>query len=92
LAGLARFGNVVLKRGVTESLDLYQWHRNILQGQNDRRDGSIVLLDDERKPVARWNFKNAFPCKYQGSSLNAKGNEVAIETLELACEYLERES
>jgi phage tail-like protein len=92
LAGLAKFGNVVLKRGVTESLDLYQWHRNILQGQNDRRDGSIVLLDDERKPVARWNFKNAFPCKYQGPSLNAKGNEVAIETLELACEYLERES
>ena len=92
LAGRAKFGNVVLKRGVTESLDLYQWHRNILQGQNDRRDGSIVLLDDERKPVARWNFKNAFPCKYQGPSMNAKGNEVAIETLELACEYLERES
>lgn len=92
LVGLSKFGNLVLKRGVTESLELYQWHLAILQGQNDRRDGSIILLDDERKPVARWNFKNAFPCKYHGPRLNAKGNEVAIETLELACEYLERES
>jgi phage tail-like protein len=43
------------------------------------------------KPVTRWNFKNAWPCKYEGPKLNAKGNEVAIETLELACEWIERE-
>ena len=91
LTGLRKFTNIMLKRGVTDSLELYNWHRAILQGQNDRRDGSIILLDDERKPVARWNFKNAFPCKYTGPTLNAKGNEVAIETFELCCEYMERE-
>ena len=91
LPGLRKFSNITLKRGVTDSLELYNWFKAIVQGQNDRRDGSVILLDDESKPVARWNFKNAWPCKYLGPRLNAKGNEVAIETLELACEGIERE-
>ena len=91
LPGLIKFANITLKRGVTDSLELYNWFKAIMQGQNDRRDGSIVLHDDEMKPVTRWKFKNAWPCKYQGPKLIAKGNEVAIETLELACEWIERE-
>lgn len=91
LPGLKKFTNITLKRGITDSLELYNWFKAIMQGQNDRRDGSVVLLDDEGKAVARWNFKNAWPCKYQGPRLHAKGNEVAIETLELACEWIERE-
>ena len=91
LPGLVKFGNITLKRGITDSLELYNWFKAVMQGQNIRRDGSIVLLDDEMKAVTRWNFRNAWPCKYQGPKLNAKGNEVAIETLELACEGIERE-
>ncbi len=91
LTGLIKFSNITLKRGVTDSLELSNWFKAIMQGKNDRRDGSIILLDEEGTPVTRWNFKNAFPCKYQGPHLNAKGNDVAIETLELACEYIERE-
>ena len=91
LPGLKKFTNITLKRGITDSLELYNWFKAIMQGQNDRRDGSVVLLDDEGKAVARWNFKSAWPCKYQGPTLHAKGNEVAIETLELACEWIERE-
>lgn len=91
LPGLAKFGNITLKRGVTDSLELYQWHRKIVQGVMDRRDGVIILLDDAKKPVTRWKFSNAFPFKYEGPTLNAKGNDVAIETLVLCCEGLERE-
>ena len=91
LPGLKKFTNITLKRGITDSLEIYNWFKAIMNGQNDRRDGSVILLDEESKPVARWNFKNAWPCKYQGPRLNAKGNEVAIETLELACEWIERE-
>ncbi len=91
LPGLAKFGNITLKRGVTDSLELYQWHKKILQGVMDRRDGVITLLDDAKKPVTRWKFSNAFPFKYEGPTLSAKGNEVAIETLVLCCEGLERE-
>ena len=91
LPGLKKFGNVTLKRGVTDSLELYEWHRNLLRGQIDRRDGVVILLDNAKKPGTRWKFFNAFPLKYEGPGLNATSNEVAIETLVLCIEGLERE-
>lgn len=90
LPGLAKFGDITLKRGVINSHELQDWHRNILNGQPDRRNGSVVLLDEERTPVARWNFKNAFPRKWDGPVFKATGNDVAIESLTLSCEGLER--
>jgi phage tail-like protein len=91
LPGLIKYANITLKRGVTQSLELHNWFRAIVNGQNDRRDGSIKLLDDAKVEVTRWNFSNAFPIRYEGPRLNAKGNDVAIETLVLCCEGLERE-
>ena len=90
LPGLKRFGNITLKRGVTNSLDLYQWHHSLLDGLNDRRNGSIIILDDARTAVARWIFRDGLPQKYEGPRLNAKSAEVAIETLVICCESLER--
>ena len=92
LPGLAKYGNITLKRGVTQSAELQNWHQNILNGVSDRRNGSIILLDDTRAEVVRWNFSNGFPSKWEGPQLNAKGNEVAIETLEIACERIERDT
>jgi phage tail-like protein len=92
LPGLAKYGNIILKRGVTQSAELQNWHQNILNGVADRRNGSIILLDDTRTAVVRWNFSNGFPSKWEGPQLNAKGNEVAIETLEISCERIERDT
>ena len=92
LPGLHKVGDITLKRGVTKSKELYDWHKNIVNGVSDRRDGSIVLLDDDGSEVVRWNFAGGFPRKYEGPTFNAKGNEVAIETLEICCERIERES
>lgn len=91
LPGLTRFGNVTLKRGMTDSRDLYNWHRALLQGTLNRRTVVIVLLDDERKDVARWRLIDAFPQKYEGPRLNAKTSEVAIESLVLCSEFIELE-
>ena len=91
LPGLAKFGNITLKRGVTNSMDLYNWHRDVLNGQTNRKDGVVILLDDTRAPVARWVFREAFPQKYEGPRLNARSSEGAIETLVICCESLERE-
>lgn len=91
LPGLTKFGNVTLKRGIVGDLDLFQWIRAVSQGQPDRRDVSVVLLDEQRNPVLRWKLRNAFPVKYEGATLNAKSSEVAIEALELACEGVEIE-
>ena len=92
IPGLRKFGNIVLKRGVTKSSELQDWHKNILNGVPDRRDGFIILLDEDMTPAVRWKFFNAFPRKWEGPDLKADGNEVAIESLELCCEGIERDS
>jgi phage tail-like protein len=91
LPGLTKFGNITLRRGVTQDPELWNWRKSIVEGTPDRRNGSIILLDDQRNPVVRWNFRNGWPCKWEGPALNAKANEVAIETLEIAHEGLERD-
>jgi phage tail-like protein len=90
LPGLTKYDNIVLKRGLTDSRDLHDWYRDVIRGKVDRRDGSIVVLDLDGREKVRWNFFNAWPAKWDGPDLSAKGNEVAIETLELAHEGIER--
>jgi phage tail-like protein len=92
LPGLRKVGNITLKRGVTQSTELYDWHKNIVNGVSDRRNGTIILMDDDGSDVVRWRFSDGFARKYEGPSFNAKGNEVAIETLEICCERIERDS
>jgi phage tail-like protein len=91
LPGRAKVGDITLKRGITTSKELHDWVESIRNGVANRKNGAIVLLDDERKPVVRWKFVNAFPRKWEGPNLDAKGADVAIETLTLCCEGLERE-
>jgi phage tail-like protein len=90
LPGLTKFADIVLRRGVSKDRELWDWRQSIVDGNLDRRNGSIVVLDDQRNEVVRWNFMSGWPCKWQGPALNAKTNEVAIETLEIAHEGLER--
>jgi phage tail-like protein len=88
--GLTKYSNIVLKWGITDDRELYDWHRRIVQGVMDRRSGSIVLLDRSGVEVVRWNFVNAWPSKWDGPDFNAEGTDAAIETLELAHEGIER--
>jgi phage tail-like protein len=92
LPGRVRYGNIILKRGVSGDLALWEWFRAIASGDFQPRNVSIVLLDAERQPVIRWNARDAWPTKYDASDLNAKGNEVVIELLELAVESIEVEA
>ena len=89
LPGMTKYSNIVLKWGLTDSHDLYDWHKQTVQGQIERKNGSIVLLNRGGEEVKRWNFMRAWPTKWDGPDLNAEGNDVAIETLELAHEGLE---
>ena len=88
-SGLCKYSNVVLKRGMTEDRQLWTWYRNLVNGQSDRRAGAVVLLDEERNDVARWTFSEGWPCKWEGPTLNATANEIAIETLEICVEKVE---
>ena len=89
LPGLRKYPNIVLKRGYTSAKELWEWRKNVIIGKTDRRSGSITLLDEGRKPALEWKFTAGWPCKWEGPTLNAKNNEVAIETLEICHEGLE---
>ena len=91
LPGRAKYPNITLKWGVTESRELYDWHRAVLQGQIQRKNGVIILLDDSGAQAVRWVFSEAWPSKWEGPDLCAKGNDVAIETLVISCERIELE-
>jgi phage tail-like protein len=90
LPGLTKYGNVTLKRGITASMDLYNWHKDIIAGTIRRETVAIVVIDEAGADMARFNITEAWPTKYDPMDLNAKGNDVAIETLELVNEGVER--
>jgi phage tail-like protein len=90
LPGMTKYANVVLKWGTTDSADLYTWHREAVKGNVQRKSGSIVLLDRAGAEKLRWNFVQAWPSKWTGPAFNAETADVAIETLELAHEGIER--
>jgi len=90
LPGLTKYTNITLKWGLTDSRELYSWYRDVVDGKIERKSGSIILLDLEGNEKVRWNFFEAWPTKWDGPDFTAKGNDVAIETLELVHERIER--
>lgn len=90
LPGMTKYSNITLKRGITDDTKLYDWHQQTVQGDIERKNGSIVLLDRKGDEVARWDFVRAWPAKWDGPDLNAEGTDVAIEMMELAHEGVKR--
>jgi phage tail-like protein len=92
LPGLAKFGNVTLKRGITGSLAMWEWMKRAHADPGSlARTVVIHLLDEARNEVMAWKLRNAWPARYAGPELDATSNEVAIESFELAHEGLEIE-
>jgi phage tail-like protein len=89
LSGLRKYSNVTLKWGVTNSRELFDWWKSVQDGKVQRRNLSIILLNEEHLEVKRWNVFNAWPVSYKAPDLNAEGTDVAIEELVLACEGLD---
>lgn len=89
IPGLKKFTNITLKRGITGDIEFWNWIVAAMDGQVQRTEGSIALLDENRQEVMRWNFRRAWPCKHTGPGLNAANNEIAMETLEICHEGLE---
>jgi phage tail-like protein len=80
--------NLTLKRGYSQDKALWQWYQNILNGIDDRRNVTVVLLNERRQPVLRWHAENAWINKIEGPALKASSNDVAMESLELVHEGL----
>lgn len=92
MPGLRKFSNLTLKRGIVKAdNDFAKWLFTVKMNTVERRDLIINLLDENRNPVVVWKITRAFPVKVEGPALKATGNEVAIESIELAHEGIEPE-
>jgi phage tail-like protein len=91
LPGWNTWGNITLKRGITSDTGWWKWIKEVQEGKIDaaRRNASVVLYDYERGEKCRWNISNAWPSKVSVSSLQAGGNEIAMEECTLVHEGLE---
>ncbi len=90
MPGLRKFSNVTLKRGIVKAdNDFFKWLSTVKLNQVERRDVVVSLLNESHEPVMTWKIQNAFPVKVEGPGLKASGNEVAIESIEIAHEGLE---
>lgn len=91
LPGLTRFADITLKWGMTDSQELWRWREQVISGSVQRKNGSLVVYDlTNHQEVARWNFVNAWPSRWEGPAFNASGRELAVETLVLTHEGLTR--
>ncbi|PVX26158.1 MAG: phage tail protein [Candidatus Bathyarchaeum sp.] len=91
LPGLTKHGILTLKRGIMNSLELDTWRKLEQEKMKDtRRNITLLLIDEKSNPVARWEFRDAWPSKYDAPDLTATGNDLAIETLDVAFETMER--
>ena len=93
IPGVCKWTNICLKRGVTDSMDVWTWRKQVEEGNVNeaRKNGSIIMYDQTNTEVARWNFEMGWPSKISGPNLDASTNDIAIEELEIAHEKLVRE-
>jgi phage tail-like protein len=92
LAGPASYPPLVLRRGITDSDELWSWHDDVCNGTIERRNGSILLCGDAGPASGlRWNFIGAYPVKWNGPTLQAATPAVAVESIEIVHQGLSRD-
>jgi phage tail-like protein len=93
MPGLRKVTNIVMKRGISKGdNDFFKWLNTVKLNTIDRRDLTINLLNENHEPVVTWKVLQAWPVKVEGPALKATGNEVAVESIELAHEGLTLEN
>jgi phage tail-like protein len=92
IPGRLKWENIVLKRGLTSSMEIWDWRKEVEDGNVEaaRRNGSIVMYDQTLKPVAQWDFTRAWPVKVSGPQPKSDSNEISLEELTIAHEYIAR--
>lgn len=92
IPGRLKWENITLKRGITSSMDIWNWREQVVQGKVDeaRKNGTITMFDQSLKPVAKWDFERAWPVKVSGPTVKSDSNEFGIEELVITHEGLTR--
>jgi phage tail-like protein len=93
MPGIAKYGNVTMKRGVfVNDNSFWQWHQRIKMNTIKGRTVVIRLLDEAGAVTMQWTLSNAWPTKITSTDLKSDGNEVAVDTLEIAYEQITMQS
>lgn len=89
MPGLKKFGNITMKKGIfVKDNTFFDWFTKVNMNTIERQTVIIKLLDEGGAPTMTWTLVNAFPTKVTGTDLKSEGNEVAIESIEIAHEGL----
>lgn len=89
MPGMVKHGNITMKRGIfVKDNTFWDWMAETKMNVIKRREVIIRLLDEAGKVTMQWTLTNAFPTKISSTDLKSEGNEVAIDTIELAYEDL----
>jgi phage tail-like protein len=92
IPGLAKYDNISLKWGSNGTALFWNWIFSGINGQVQRANGAIKLLDENRVEVMRWSFFDGWPTKYTGPSFNAATGGIAVEAVEIAHRSLKLET
>ncbi len=85
LLGPTRWSNIVLRGGMTDNDDFFKWMKKAIDAAPvERKNGSIMLVNQKGEVKCRWDFTNGWPCRYEGPRLDSLSNDVPIEALEIA--------
>src|SRR5262245_48437497 len=88
--GKTNYTNIILRRGNLQTPELWEWRKKVVQGLTERKSGSIIMLaDDGTTEVGRYNFFEAWPCRWKGPAVASLGDTHTVEEIELAVEWWE---
>ncbi len=92
--GRIKYTDITLKRGITSNLDIWEWRREIEEGNVDgaRVSGTVTMRSEDGTPIALWHFENGWPSKVSGPQVKADSNEYGVEEVVIVHEKLYREA
>ena len=88
--GRARFANIVLRRGMVNNTELWNWFEVVTAGQIQRKAGSVIVCGDDGNELFRYNFFEGWPCRWKSLELDADKPGTLVEEIEIAVEKIER--
>jgi phage tail-like protein len=88
--GITKCSNIILRRGFVDTDELWNWRKAVIDGNVERKSGSIIICGDDGSEIMRYNFFAAWPCRWKLSALRSIQSETLFEEIELAVEKIER--
>jgi phage tail-like protein len=87
---ITKCSNIILRRGFVDTDELWNWRKAVIDGNVERKSGSIIICGDDGSEIMRYNFFEAWPCRWKLSALRSIQSENLFEEIELAVEKIER--